>query len=89
MNRSILIVICDFIVLSVLSLNSSIMMPADGKFSGGLMLLDERTSSQLIVRLTQRNTELEIRQQELQAARAKAQETEIIDQQLNGATENE
>jgi hypothetical protein len=58
------------------------MMPNNGKFSGGLMLLDERTSSQLIVRLIQRNSDLEKRQQELEAARAKAQETAVIDQQL-------
>ncbi len=82
MNRSILIVICDFIVLSVLSLNTSIMMPANGKFSGGLMLLDERTASQLIVRLTNRNAELETRQQELEAAKAKARDAEAIDEQL-------
>ncbi|MCF6175486.1 MAG: hypothetical protein L3J71_06950 [Victivallaceae bacterium] len=82
MNRSILIVICDFIVLSVLSLNSSIMMPADGKFSGGLMLLDERTASQLIVRLTTRNAELEMRQQELEASRVNSPNAEAINQQL-------
>jgi hypothetical protein len=81
-NRSILIVICDFIVLSVLSLNSSIMMPADGKFSGGLMLLDERTASQLIIKLTNRNAKLEKQQQELQAAKATMRDAKAIDQQL-------
>lgn len=82
MNRSILLVICDFIVLSVLSLNSSITMPVNGKFSGGLMILDERTASQLIVRLTNRNAELETRQEELEVAKSKARDAETIDEQL-------
>lgn len=82
MNHSILIVICDFIVLSVLSLNSSLIMPTNGKFSAGLMLLDERTASQLIIKLTNRNAELEQRQRELKAAQAKARDTKAINQEL-------
>ncbi len=67
MNRSILIVICDFIVLSVMSFSTGV-APAGQSHSGGTVI-DETTARVVVDELTKKKISLEIAKRELQIQR--------------------
>ncbi|MHB9138727.1 MAG: hypothetical protein ACYC4Q_04910 [Victivallaceae bacterium] len=70
MNRSILIVMCDFIVLSVMSLSTGV-APAGLNYSGGGTVVDDRTAIMIVEELKRKRATLELAEKELIAAREK------------------
>lgn len=70
MNRSILIVMCDFIVLSVMSLSTGV-APANLNYSGGGTVVDDRTAIMIVEELKRKKVTLELAEKELIAAREK------------------
>lgn len=86
MNRSILIVICDFIVLSVLSLSSGVLSTDTGNY-GGVAMLDERVATQLIRKLRAKTKALDTKEQELLEAKKKAGSLAGADEQLKKVRE--
>lgn len=70
MNRSILIVMCDFIVLSVMSLSTGV-APAGFNYSGGGTVVDDRTAIMIVEELKRKRATLELAEKELIAAREK------------------
>ena len=80
MNRSILIVMCDFIVLSVMSLSTGV-APANMHYGSGTVVTD-RTAIMIIEELKRKKATLELAEKELLAARQSDAKLKEVQQEM-------
>ncbi|MFA6102073.1 MAG: hypothetical protein WC721_07805 [Victivallaceae bacterium] len=80
MNRSILIVMCDFIVLSVMSLSTGV-APANMHYGSGTVVSD-RTALIILEELKRKKVTLELAEKELIAARASDAKLKEVQQEM-------